>query len=53
MWYSDQAVTCIWHRQTDSMMWWPQYLKDCNRKLKAIVTYPSCDLSCRSTLASL
>ena len=35
---AEQTVTCIWHRQTDSMMWWPQYLKDCNRKLKAVVT---------------
>ena len=29
---SDQKVTCIWHRQSDSMMWWPQNLKECNRE---------------------
>ena len=25
-----QVVTCIWHRQTDTMMWWPQDLQQCN-----------------------
>ena len=29
---AEQTVTCIWHRQTDSMMWWPQDLKLCNRE---------------------
>ena len=29
----DQTVTCIWHRQSDTMIWWPQQLKDCNSKL--------------------
>ena len=29
---SDQEVECIWHRQTDTMIWWPQELKDCNSK---------------------
>ena len=29
---SDQPVSCIWHRQSDQMIWWPQELKDCNRK---------------------
>ena len=27
-----QEVTCIWHRQTDTMMWWPQDLHQCNSK---------------------
>ena len=27
-----QEVTCIWHRQTDMMLWWPQTLHDCSRK---------------------
>ena len=27
-----QVVTCIWHRQTDSMIWWPPELHSCNRK---------------------
>ena len=27
---SEQTVTCIWHRQSDTMMWWPQNLKECN-----------------------
>ena len=26
----DQYVTCIWHRQTDTMLWWPQQLLPCN-----------------------
>ena len=26
----EQVVTCIWHRQTDTMLWWPQDLHDCN-----------------------
>ena len=26
----EQVVTCIWHRQTDTMMWWPQDIHDCN-----------------------
>jgi len=25
-----QSVRCIWHRQSDTMMWWPQNLKQCN-----------------------
>ena len=25
-----QVVSCIWHRQTDTMMWWPQDLHQCN-----------------------
>ena len=29
---TDQEVSCIWHRQTDTMIWWPQELKDCNSK---------------------
>ena len=29
---AEQTVTCIWHRQTDSMMWWPQDIKQCNRE---------------------
>ena len=28
-----QVVTCIWHRQTDSMIWWPPELHSCNRKI--------------------
>ena len=28
-----QMVTCIWHRQTDSMIWWPPELHSCNRKI--------------------
>ena len=26
----EQEVRCIWHRQTDTMMWWPQDIHDCN-----------------------
>ena len=26
----EQVVTCIWHRQSDTMMWWPQNVKLCN-----------------------
>ena len=26
----EQVVRCIWHRQTDTMMWWPQDIHDCN-----------------------
>ena len=29
----DQVVTCIWHRQTDTMLWWPQAILPCNSKL--------------------
>ena len=29
----DQVVTCIWHRQTDTMLWWPQAVLPCNSKL--------------------
>ena len=36
-WNSDQKVTCIWHRQSDTMMWWPQNLKDCNRESKKLL----------------
>ena len=28
----EQVVMCIWHRQTDSMIWWPPELHNCNRK---------------------
>lgn len=28
-----QVATCIWHRQTDSMIWWPPELHSCNRKI--------------------
>ena len=28
----EQVVKCIWHRQTDSMIWWPPELHNCNRK---------------------
>lgn len=28
----DQVVKCVWHRQTDSMIWWPPQLHNCNRK---------------------
>ena len=28
----DQMVTCIWHRQTDMMLWWPQDIYPCNSK---------------------
>ena len=28
----EQVVRCIWHRQTDSMIWWPPELHNCNRK---------------------
>ena len=31
-----QVVTCIWHRQTDTMMWWPQDLHQCNSKTRAL-----------------
>ena len=27
-----QRVTCIWHRQTDTMLWWPQNVLPCNSK---------------------
>ena len=27
-----QTVSCIWHRQTDTMLWWPQQLLPCNSK---------------------
>ena len=33
----DQKVTCIWHRQSDTMMWWPQNLKECNRESKKLI----------------
>ena len=36
---SDQKVTCIWHRQSDTMMWWPQNLKECNRESKKLIVY--------------
>ena len=26
----EQTVRCIWHRQTDTMHWWPQNLHQCN-----------------------
>ena len=29
---SVQLVRCIWHRQTDTMHWWPQNLHECTRK---------------------
>ena len=35
---SEQTVTCIWHRQSDTMMWWPQNLKECNSEL-ALTSY--------------
>ena len=28
----EQVVKCVWHRQTDSMIWWPPQLHKCNRK---------------------
>ena len=28
----NQVVTCIWHRQTDTMLWWPQVILPCNSK---------------------
>ena len=28
----DQVVKCVWHRQTDSMIWWPPEVHNCNRK---------------------
>lgn len=28
----EQVVKCVWHRQTDSMIWWPPELHNCNRK---------------------
>ena len=28
----EQFVRCIWHRQTDTMLWWPQNLHICNSK---------------------
>ena len=28
-----QEVRCIWHRQTDTMLWWPQGLEPCNSKI--------------------
>ena len=31
-----QEVTCIWHRQTDMMLWWPQTLHDCSRKYSSM-----------------
>ena len=30
----EQYVTCIWHRQTDTMHWWPQDLHQCNSKYR-------------------
>ena len=27
-----QHVTCIWHRQTDTMLWWPQSVFPGNSK---------------------
>ena len=29
-----QEVTCIWHRQTDLMLWWPPNLHTCSRKFR-------------------
>ena len=29
---ASQTATCIWHRHTDTMLWWPQQLKPCNSK---------------------
>jgi hypothetical protein len=29
---SVQTVTCVWHRQTDSLVWWPAELHACNSK---------------------
>ena len=29
---AEQVVRCIWHRQTDTMHWWPQDLHQCNSK---------------------
>ena len=35
-----QSVRCIWHRQSDTMMWWPQNLKQCNSEyFKRLVLY--------------
>ena len=33
----EQLVTCIWHRQSDTMMWWPQNVKQCNSQLPNII----------------
>ena len=27
---TSQTVSCIWHRQTDLMFWWPQDVLQCN-----------------------
>ena len=29
---AEQSVRCVWHRQTDTMHWWPQDLHKCNSK---------------------
>lgn len=29
---TEQTVSCIWHRQTDTMVWWPQEIKTCDSK---------------------
>ena len=36
----EQVVTCIWHRQTDTMMWWPQDLHDCNSQYQTRLEAP-------------
>ena len=29
----EQVAACVWHRQTDSMVWWPAELHPCNSEL--------------------
>ena len=39
----EQEVTCIWHRQTDMMLWWPPVVHQCSRKCQKTMY---CNLYC-------
>ena len=48
-----QEVTCIWHRQTDTMMWWPQELHPCNSELVYTIPHQSITLYFHETFTCI
>ena len=34
--FLDQYSTCIWDKDTDEMIWWPQDVKECKGKFLQI-----------------
>lgn len=30
--FLDQYINCIWDKDTDELIWWPQTILECNRK---------------------